>query len=160
MNTFYEWNRATSKAISSLYNRLLCFGYLPFIKPIHAIPFSSLFRFAYQKLVQAILCGGNRLSALGRSETFASRIAAVNNKQRASANSRAALNHRRIQAQGAGDASGLPFSTTYTPISLTVPLLALCASCTTPAGTTKDSPALTVRGGWPSTSRSTSPSLT
>lgn len=61
---------------------------------------------------------------------------------------------------GAGDASGFPFSTTYTPTSRVAVLPLLWASCTTPAGTTNDSPALIVRGDWPSTRSCTSPSMT
>ena len=56
--------------------------------------------------------------------------------------------------QGAGVASGLPFSTTYTPTSLIGSVPGLCASWTTPAGITNDSPAFTMRAGWPSTSSS------
>ena len=36
----------------------------------------------------------------------------------------------------------------------------LCASCTTPAGITNDSPAFTVRGAWPSINKVASPSST
>lgn len=67
--------------------------------------------------------------------------------------------HRRL-THGAGDASGFPFSTTYTPSTRVAVLPLLWASCTTPAGTTNDSPALIVRGDWPSIRSCTSPSMT
>ena len=58
----------------------------------------------------------------------------------------------------AGEARCLPFSTTYTPTSLVGVEPEFRALCTTPAGITKPSPALTMRFGLPATINSLSPS--
>ena len=66
----------------------------------------------------------------------------------------------RNLVQGAGVASGLPFSTTYIATSLRVPAPVLRASCFAPPGTTNPSPALILSAGWLSIRIWPSPSRT
>jgi len=64
-----------------------------------------------------------------------------------------------VARYGAGEATGLPFSTMYVASTLNRPLAAQ-ASWGTPDAIWKDSPAFIVRSGWPSTLITASPSIT
>lgn len=63
-------------------------------------------------------------------------------------------------SHGAGVASGLPFSTTYTPTSRNVSVPVLWASCLVPPGMMKPSPGLIFNAGFPSMRISPSPAST